>query len=141
MISTNHQNAAYYFKRDVDCIRECFRRRFNFESEEFPVFGDIERKHSLDVELAASGFTKKMNRDLLKVCLELLNKSNFLFQAYDEKNFNEHVEEEDETGDELDEELDEEELTPESGSEASELEESEPEQSTSKGAGDQTLKA
>lgn len=68
MISTDHENAAYYFKRDVDCIRDCFRRRFNYESEDFPVFDDIERKHSLDVELAASGFTKKMGIDLLKVC-------------------------------------------------------------------------
>lgn len=67
MVSVDHPNANYYFKRDVECVREFFRRRFNFESEEFPLLENIERKHSLDVELAASGFTKKMAIDLLKV--------------------------------------------------------------------------
>jgi RIO kinase 2 len=67
MVSVDHPNASYYFKRDVDCVRDFFRRRFDFESEEFPVLDEIEREHSLDVDLAASGFTKKMNIDLLKV--------------------------------------------------------------------------
>lgn len=68
MVSTDHSNAAYYFKRDVDCIREFFRRKFNFESEEYPKFEEMERKHSLDVEVEASGFTRKMGIDLMKVC-------------------------------------------------------------------------
>jgi len=75
MVSTDHKNAEFYFNRDVNCVRNFFRRRFDFESDEYPIFEDMERKHSLDVELAASGFTKKMGTDLLK--------------AYDEQNFNE----------------------------------------------------
>ncbi|KAI6228986.1 Serine/threonine-protein kinase RIO2 [Aphelenchoides fujianensis] len=100
MVSTDHPNAAYYFDRDVECIREFFRRRFGFESEEHPTFDQIERKHVLDVELEASGFTRKMATDLLK--------------AYDEGKFDAHVEDSDEEesdeDEEPDEEVDEEEL-------------------------------
>lgn len=41
MISTEHQNAEFYFQRDVDCIREFFKRRFGYESELYPIFKDI----------------------------------------------------------------------------------------------------
>jgi RIO kinase 2 len=41
MISTSHPNAEFYFDRDVQCIREFFRRRFSFESELYPKFKDI----------------------------------------------------------------------------------------------------
>ena len=30
-----------YFDRDVGCIREFFKRRFNYESELFPNFTDV----------------------------------------------------------------------------------------------------
>ncbi|KAI6178815.1 Non-specific serine/threonine protein kinase [Aphelenchoides besseyi] len=100
MVSTDHPNAAYYFNRDVECIREFFRRRFGFESDEHPVLDQIERKHILDVELEASGFTRKMATDLLK--------------AYDEGNFDAHNEESDEEEsdeeEDINEEVDEEEL-------------------------------
>ena len=33
MVSTNHNNAKYYFDRDVKCINDLFRRKFEFESE------------------------------------------------------------------------------------------------------------
>ncbi|KAI6182384.1 Non-specific serine/threonine protein kinase [Aphelenchoides bicaudatus] len=121
MISTDHENAAYYFKRDVDCIRDCFRRRFNYESEDFPVFDDIERKHSLDVELAASGFTKKMGIDLLK--------------AYDQGNFDKNLNDSDDSEEESDDEA-----SGEDGSEESELEENEPEQ-TPTSSGDKAINA
>jgi RIO kinase 2 len=64
MVSISHQNAEMYFDRDVRCIVEFFKRRFNYESELFPTFSDIEREESLDVEIAASGFTKEMDEDL-----------------------------------------------------------------------------
>ena len=41
MVSTSHLNAEYYFDRDVQCIRDFFKRRFNYESELFPKFSDI----------------------------------------------------------------------------------------------------
>jgi len=64
MVSVDHANAQWYFDRDVQCVRVFFRRRFNYESELLPVFADIAKEHNLDVEVAASGFTKEMARDL-----------------------------------------------------------------------------
>ncbi|GAV08672.1 hypothetical protein RvY_18331 [Ramazzottius varieornatus] len=65
MISTTHMNAEMYFDRDVACVRDFFKRKFDFESDEFPTFADVCREDSLDRELAASGFTKQMDSDLL----------------------------------------------------------------------------
>ena len=60
MVSTSHRNAEMYFNRDVECIRTFFRRRFRYESKLYPVFKrDASREHSLDVQVAASGFTRK----------------------------------------------------------------------------------
>ncbi|XP_040397296.1 serine/threonine-protein kinase RIO2 isoform X1 [Cygnus olor] len=63
MVSTSHPNAEWYFDRDVNCIKEFFKKRFNYESELFPSFQDIRRESSLDVEIAASGYTKEMQED------------------------------------------------------------------------------
>lgn len=41
MISISHPDAKLYFDRDVACIRDFFRRRFNFESDTVPSFEDI----------------------------------------------------------------------------------------------------
>ena len=41
MVSTSHFNAEYYFDRDVQCVRDFFRRRFNFESVSYPKFSDL----------------------------------------------------------------------------------------------------
>ncbi|KAJ1973400.1 Serine/threonine-protein kinase rio2 [Dimargaris xerosporica] len=65
MVSTNHKNAEFYFNRDVTCIRTFFRRRFQYESVFYPRFTKhAAREFSLDVQVAASGFTKKQQRDL-----------------------------------------------------------------------------
>jgi len=65
MVSTSHENAEWYFNRDVECIRRFFRRRFRYESALYPRFrktlaetpdGDGFR---LDVMVAASGFKQK----------------------------------------------------------------------------------
>ncbi|KAI8774740.1 serine/threonine-protein kinase RIO2 [Biomphalaria glabrata] len=61
MISTSHCNAEMYFDRDVQCIRTFFAKRFNYESELFPTFSDLKRIGTLDVEIAASGFTKDLS--------------------------------------------------------------------------------
>ncbi|XP_046373574.1 serine/threonine-protein kinase RIO2-like isoform X2 [Haliotis rufescens] len=60
MVSTNHPNAEWYFNRDVQCIRDFFVRRFDYESELYPTFKDVQREDNLDVEVSASGFTKEM---------------------------------------------------------------------------------
>lgn len=60
MVSTSHKNAEMYFNRDVECIRQFFRKRFRYESKLYPKFTrDTSREFSLDVQVAASGFTKK----------------------------------------------------------------------------------
>jgi len=66
MISVAHQQAEFYFDRDVQCIRDFFRRRFNYESELAPTFKDILRMDAIDAEVSASGVTKQMEKDLLK---------------------------------------------------------------------------
>ncbi|ORY32433.1 RIO1-domain-containing protein [Rhizoclosmatium globosum] len=68
MVSTSHRNAEMYFNRDVECIRAFFRKRFNYESSIYPRFSrDTEREFSLDVQVAASGFTKKHQDELEQV--------------------------------------------------------------------------
>ncbi|KAF7967001.1 hypothetical protein HWV62_36264 [Athelia sp. TMB] len=68
MVSTSHENAEWYFNRDVECIRTFFRRRFGYESALYPKFqktlSDGAEKEQgegfrLDVVVAASGFSRK----------------------------------------------------------------------------------
>ncbi|TMW48475.1 hypothetical protein DOY81_006438 [Sarcophaga bullata] len=68
MMSTSHENAEFFFDRDVQCVRELFRRKYNYESEDYPKFSDIVRDDNLDTEVHCTGygFTKEMEKDLLK---------------------------------------------------------------------------
>uniref|UniRef100_A0A146KZB1 Serine/threonine-protein kinase RIO2 n=1 Tax=Lygus hesperus TaxID=30085 RepID=A0A146KZB1_LYGHE len=65
MVSTNHVNAKMFFERDVNCVRDFFKRRFGYESSLYPTFDDLKREDILDIEISASGFTKQMAKDLL----------------------------------------------------------------------------
>lgn len=70
-LSTNHANAEYYFDRDVECIKRYFGRKFKYSSDEpGPFFADaiktIVPEKRLDVEVEASGFSKKMAKQLEK---------------------------------------------------------------------------
>lgn len=67
MVSIDHANAEYYFDRDVACIKRFFERRFGFTSDEpGPFFKDAIKTVTkrLDVEVEASGFSKKMAKEL-----------------------------------------------------------------------------
>lgn len=72
MVSVDHANAEYYFDRDVDCIKRYFSRRFGFVSEDGgPRFKDVRKAMAkdpdterLDAKVEASGFSKKMAKDL-----------------------------------------------------------------------------
>ncbi|KAI9164518.1 Serine/threonine-protein kinase rio2 [Blastocladiella emersonii ATCC 22665] len=68
MISTNHVNAREQFDRDVNCIRDYFRRRYDFIADWWPQFDrDVARTVDLDAAIAASGalkLTKKQMREL-----------------------------------------------------------------------------
>ncbi|CAH1956447.1 unnamed protein product [Acanthoscelides obtectus] len=66
MISTQHPNAEFFFNRDVNCIKDFFKKRFAFESELFPKFVDVERVDNLDAEVLCSGFTKQMSKHINK---------------------------------------------------------------------------
>lgn len=63
IVSTTHHNAEWYFDRDIQCIRDFFRRRFHYESELYPIFADVPKDHDLDVSVGASGFTKELAKD------------------------------------------------------------------------------
>lgn len=70
-LSTNHTNAEYYFDRDVECIKRYFGRKFKYTSDEpGPFFADavksIDPKKRLDVEVEATGFSRKMAKQLEK---------------------------------------------------------------------------
>ncbi|MCJ1353421.1 MAG: hypothetical protein MMC33_003407 [Icmadophila ericetorum] len=71
MVSIDHTNAAMYFDRDVNCIKRFFQRRFHFTSDApGPFFADAKKSvgkygtKRLDVEAEASGFSKKMAKEL-----------------------------------------------------------------------------
>ena len=55
-----------FFERDVNGVREYFRKRFGYECAGFPTFDDLERDDNLDIEVACSGFTKQMEKDILQ---------------------------------------------------------------------------
>ncbi|EFR03225.1 atypical/RIO/RIO2 protein kinase [Nannizzia gypsea CBS 118893] len=71
MVSVDHANAEMYFDRDVNCIKRYFQRRFGFVSDEPGPFFSEARKlvgtdgtPRLDVAVEASGFSKKMAKEL-----------------------------------------------------------------------------
>ncbi|KAL9000144.1 MAG: hypothetical protein Q9169_001219 [Polycauliona sp. 2 TL-2023] len=74
MLSISHPNASAYFDRDVNCIKRYFSRRLHFTSDDAgPFFRDVEKQmrttkglRRLDVEVEASGFSKKMAKELEK---------------------------------------------------------------------------
>lgn len=85
-ISIEHPDAEFYFKRDVDCIRRFFKRRFSYAPKKidesmldedgfgngykygYPIFHrDITRENDLDVKVKASGYKKKLNNEDLEL--------------------------------------------------------------------------
>jgi RIO kinase 2 len=73
-LSISHANAEFYFDRDVNCIKIFFERRFHFTSDEpGPFFADAMKGmedavrvggRRLDIEVEATGFNKKLAREL-----------------------------------------------------------------------------
>ena len=72
MVSIDHSDAKMYFDRDVNCIKRFFQRRFHFTPDESgPFFSDARERartskvhKRLDVEAEASGFSRKMAKEL-----------------------------------------------------------------------------
>ncbi|EEP80383.1 serine/threonine-protein kinase RIO2 [Uncinocarpus reesii 1704] len=104
MVSTDHTNAEMYFDRDVNCIKRYFQRRFGFVSDEpGPFFRDAKKLVGrdgavrLDVEVEASGFSRKMARELEAYMKEV---------GVDGDNAQEKDDEESESGSDIGEEED-----------------------------------
>ncbi|KAG5728811.1 Serine/threonine-protein kinase rio2 [Termitomyces sp. T112] len=98
MVSTSHENAEWYFNRDVECIRTFFKRRFQYESALYPRFRKIITENSddkenfrLDVVVAASGFGHK-DQKVLEEYMETVLKE----ETGDEEEEEESEEEEEE---------------------------------------------
>nr|CAG4648596.1 EOG090X04DJ [Polyphemus pediculus] len=64
MVSSSHSEAENLFDRDVRCLRDFFKRRFNLENESYPTFRDVMRVDSIDVEVLASGYIKDLHEEL-----------------------------------------------------------------------------
>ena len=59
MISINHPEAENYFKRDVQCVKNYFWKKFNLTFDEDLKFSDIKQINFLDEELKAYGYKKE----------------------------------------------------------------------------------
>ncbi|RUP47935.1 hypothetical protein BC936DRAFT_145156 [Jimgerdemannia flammicorona] len=107
MVSTSHANAEFYFNRDVECIRVFFKRRFGYESVLYPKFGlDSNREFDLDVQVAASGFSKKLQEEL-EAYQAVIEQAEDLTEEIDDEGAEEDREEEDVDEDESEDETEE----------------------------------
>lgn len=107
MVSMEHKNAEMYFDRDVDCIKRFFDKRFHFVSTQpGPFFKDAKKTvgkdgaKRLDAAVEASGFTKKMWKDL-----EAAIKAQSGSKETDNGGMSDLSEDGDEEGDEEDDEV------------------------------------
>jgi RIO kinase 2 len=105
MVSMDHKNAEMYFDRDVNCIKRFFERKFHFNSTTpGPFFKDAKKlvgkdgARRIDAVVAASGFTKKMLKDLETAITEQSSKK----EEDGGPSSNESEDEEEEEGDEND---------------------------------------
>lgn len=114
-ISIQHQDADYYFQRDVDCIRRFFKKKLKYEPKPdssmldtegfgdgykyaYPDFKrDVKRTDNLDELVQASGFSKKHPGDRgLETAVESMR--NAVYNSDDDMS-NDEAEEENGEGD------------------------------------------
>ncbi|OII73917.1 kinase domain-containing protein [Cryptosporidium ubiquitum] len=67
IVNTDHINAEMYFKRDVNCVIELFRKRFGIQVTEYPKFEDVivfnsDNVHSSNRIINISKIDRDMNR-------------------------------------------------------------------------------
>lgn len=74
--SLDHPNAASYFERDIQCIKDFFEKRYHYTADESgPTFQDARQRlvkatetrgvaRRIDVQIEAAGFSKKMAKEL-----------------------------------------------------------------------------
>ncbi|KAJ5120611.1 uncharacterized protein N7515_009999 [Penicillium bovifimosum] len=110
MVSVDHPNAEMYFDRDVECIKRYFKRKFHFVSDsKGPTFAEARKKLAknpgkrLDVEVEASGFSRKMARELEAYMKDVGVKPDGEARGSDEEDDDEDEEDEEESGSEAEE--------------------------------------
>lgn len=100
MISTDHPNAKEQFDRDVQCIKTFFDRRFRYTADDDgPHWSDIKRVGKLDIEVQASGFSKKQWKELEKYMKEVAPHGDNDSEGSGDEGEDENGEEEDGAGD------------------------------------------
>ncbi|KAK3487675.1 Rio2, N-terminal-domain-containing protein [Neurospora hispaniola] len=114
MVSMDHVNAEMYFDRDVECIKRFFKKRFHFvPTQPGPFFKDAKKTvgkdgaKRLDATVEASGFTKKMLKELEKAIQEQQAKID-AGEAVEEEELDEGEDEENDSGSDSYDEEDEE---------------------------------
>ena len=86
MISINHPEAQNYFKRDVQCVKNYFLKKFNLTFDEDLKFSDIKQINFLDEELKAYGYKKEKGKEKKDKTEENMEKN-------EEENENEELDE------------------------------------------------
>ncbi|KAL7784899.1 RIO1 family domain-containing protein [Trichoderma ceciliae] len=114
MVSMEHVNAEMYFDRDVNCIKRFFTRRFHFTpTQPGPFFKDAKKTvgkgglKRLDASVEASGFTKKMLKDLEAAIKEKQTVEEGQEGVNDEEHADEDEDEDEDEDDDEDEDEDE----------------------------------
>ncbi|KAJ5159972.1 Serine/threonine-protein kinase rio2 [Penicillium canariense] len=127
MVSIDHANAEMYFDRDVNCIKRYFQRKFHFVSDApGPFFSDARKNFlrnpgkRLDVEVEASGFSRKMARELENYMKEVGVDGDAGAPRDDLEDEEEDDDEEEESGSEEEEEAEEEEQPEQSSTDVDE---------------------
>ena len=88
MISINHPEAQNYFKRDVQCVKNYFLKKFNLTFDEDLKFSDIKQINFLDEELKAYGYKKEKEKGK-----EKRDKTEENMEKNEEENENEELDE------------------------------------------------
>ena len=83
MISIHHSEAENYFKRDVQCVKNYFLKKFNLTFDEDLKFSDIKQINFLDEELKAYGYKKEEKKKVEKKEEELKEEENDEIEEFD----------------------------------------------------------
>ena len=83
MISIHHSEAENYFKRDVQCVKNYFLKKFNLTFDEDLKFSDIKQINFLDEELKAFGYKKEEKKKIEKKEEEIKEEENEEIEEFD----------------------------------------------------------
>ncbi|KAK1933049.1 RIO1 family protein [Babesia divergens] len=85
VISVTHDNAQFYFDRDVECIREMFRKKFKLDVFEYPRFDDVAPAEDQNKEhLKLKVVINKVDDNILSDILQHMRKEELTKRQEDE---------------------------------------------------------